>query len=865
MTAADLPVFNGVGRATTEALEWQPVALKEAQCALFYIRLYGVQGKHMPADALRRFAPLVTAGAIVLFGLCGPPAAHAADRVLLCEEFTDVLCYGCGYAGPALSMLLDVYPETLSFVQYHTFDGYNTPWSDDRMVFYNVLHTPTAVFSGTDIVEGAVPDELQQYKIYRANHFLPERAVPTDVTLELTISHVGGQTYKASVEVGVEPLGEGKTLRIYIVDVLDHWPEEKDYHRNTFRQAAPTVDVLLAPGQTQVVEQEITFDAISWARQQDIKIIAWAQEPMAQKPAHVFQSATRVWPLISFPNDWDGDGVLDGNDNCPRNYNPDQADEDEDGVGDVCDNCQTTDNPDQEDADEDRHGDACDNCPILHALDQTDTDGDGVGNPCDTCQEVPAPAGVNEFGKSLGCIDIDCDVDEEDFFLIETCVAGPGVTDPPPGCDPQNFARADLDGDEDVDLDDLVIFQQNFTGPLVSPAIYVGEALCKDCHIENHSDWTHTIHAGAFYTLINNGAGNNVLCFPCHSVGYGEPSGFVDFQKTPELAHVQCENCHGAGSNHVADPNTFDLAINMDSETCGKCHQSCHGLCGENHHPQFEQWSISTHATALWDIFFDPEYSEQCLKCHSTEWRLAPAGQKPGIYEVFLDLECVACHDPHGGPNVGQLRLPPHEICADCHTMSGAVPGEEPNQTQAEVLHGVGGHALGGDPMAGPYSMHWWGIGKECVQCHVHSEPYGGPQQPVNSGHTFEANMRACMPCHSEQTATLLVLMASEEIDQRLKTIEPYFDPGSPKYVDPNSLPPEQLAKYTIAKFNYEMVREDRSLGSHNSAYARALLAQTEEFFDIPPWLPAGPQGMPALVPSHADPHTPLTGREVCQ
>ncbi len=39
------------------------------------------------------------------------------------------------------------------------------------------------------------------------------------------------------------------------------------------------------------------------------------------------------------PNDYDGDGVYDAVDNCPRTANPDQADYDQDGIGDACDDC----------------------------------------------------------------------------------------------------------------------------------------------------------------------------------------------------------------------------------------------------------------------------------------------------------------------------------------------------------------------------------------------------------------------------------------------------------------------------------------------------------------------------------------------
>ena len=67
--------------------------------------------------------------------------------------------------------------------------------------------------------------------------------------------------------------------------------------------------------------------------------------------------------------DADGDGVANGEDNCPFTSNVQQLDGDGDGVGDVCDNCPEDYNAHQGDRDGNDLGDACDAAVIADVRD----------------------------------------------------------------------------------------------------------------------------------------------------------------------------------------------------------------------------------------------------------------------------------------------------------------------------------------------------------------------------------------------------------------------------------------------------------------------------------------------------------------
>jgi hypothetical protein len=101
---------------------------------------------------------------------------------------------------------------------------------------------------------------------------------------------------------------------------------------------------------------------------------------------------------------------------------------------------------------------------------------------------------------------------------------------------------------------------------------YVGQTACTGCHSAQAAQWETTSHASAFDVLQNVNQNYNVECFPCHTTGFGYLGGFRLETVTPEMIHVQCEGCHGAGADHSGAPAAGYGPV--DEAICRVCHES---------------------------------------------------------------------------------------------------------------------------------------------------------------------------------------------------------------------------------------------------------------------------------------------------
>jgi hypothetical protein len=94
------------------------------------------------------------------------------------------------------------------------------------------------------------------------------------------------------------------------------------------------------------------------------------------------------------------------------------------------------------------------------------------------------------------------------------------------------------------------------------------EASCVRCHSEQYDSWKETPHATAFATLQEAFQSTDPACLRCHTTCQLGLKQDGSVQVPENLRGVQCESCHGIGTEHARDGSYGAIKV----ETCLSCH-----------------------------------------------------------------------------------------------------------------------------------------------------------------------------------------------------------------------------------------------------------------------------------------------------
>lgn len=234
---------------------------------------------------------------------------------------------------------------------------------------------------------------------------------------------------------------------------------------------------------------------------------------------------------------------------------------------------------------------------------------------------------------------------------------------------------------------------QDFSKFLAIPgAETAGAEQCSQCHADLSRTYRRSPHSM-----------QDVACEQCHgagslhvaSGGYSADSKdkIISFRdRSAEQANGVCLSCH-AKSDHVR--NWFSSAHQTQGIKCSDCHT----IHAQGHG---EQRAVESRRQA----------NDNCLRCHRKQNAEANLPYHHPIREA--KIACSDCHDPHGGSAGNNLQMSnTNDLCLSCH---------------AEYQ--------------GPFTFQHVPVTESCLKCH---SSHGSPNQNLLT----ISQPALCLQCHS--------------------------------------------------------------------------------------------------------------------
>lgn len=485
--------------------------------------------------------------------------------------------------------------------------------------------------------------------------------------------------------------------------------------------------------------------------------------------------------------------------------------------------------------------------------------------------------------------------------------AGVGVD--PPGCGTVGVCHADKKTEWEHTVHGS-IFTRGITGQLeVGPNGKGAYApACMKCHT---TGWEPSANNGNFGYLAHQTTwdstwwrgllfegGDYWIPYRDSSIYFAMPSSMRS------VGNVGCESCHGPGANHFGDPKK--IGVSTEAGICLQCHDA------PKKHRVGSYWEASAHS-----VFTEGSHTANtsCFPCHSgsafVKWNSSKSA--PG-WSVAADgnknISCATCHDPHSDANPNQLRTvkidslkngwkPPVGVggkgllCMNCHQSRyvqkvkstppyyGFASRFNPHgNPQADMFFGRNSYEFG-DPNLAGLSTHT-GLENACVTCHM-SERVNGSS--IHSDHELKMKdgdvelVGACITCHGPITSfdairapydydhNGLIEGVQTEVQGLLNALKarlPLAADGEPigggtvTRADSNAI--ANRPDLVRGIYTYYFVKNDKSMGVHNTKYAVAILQKALGWY--PTDVKLADNGIPrefALNQNYPNPFNPST------
>jgi hypothetical protein len=342
----------------------------------------------------------------------------------------------------------------------------------------------------------------------------------------------------------------------------------------------------------------------------------------------------------------------------------------------------------------------------------------------------------------------------------------------------------------------------------ITAGTYLGVNTCALCHSggvvapDKYTTWQTTAHSMIFSNGIDGYLGSySASCLKCHTAGYdttpsaAAANGFYSVQQQtgwvfptvlaptnfaylqavyPNLAtlgNIQCENCHGPGSQHAYSlGNTNFISKTVNSGDCNQCHDA------PTHHIYGTEWYVSGHANTT-RVPTGSASRWVCVGCHTAQGfidRIDNLGNANAYTTntTYFAIACQTCHEPHGqtiptnNPHLlrllGSVTMPDGTVvtnagegalCLQCHhNRNGSATNQMVNYPLGKNTW-FGGSSFGphdgpqGDMIEGinaitygqtiPSSAHRYAVTNLCVGCHMQALATTDPAVLLAGGHTF--------------------------------------------------------------------------------------------------------------------------------